>query len=61
MFIIFFSKIFTFVREVAEIVRRRRDPGQPRHRGEETRRLELLTRVRAMEAAFVDSACKTLI
>ena len=48
------------VQEVAEIVRRRQECSHhTRHQGE--RRLELLSRVRAMEAAFVDTACKTLI
>lgn len=48
------------VQEVAEIVRRRQECSHhTRHPGQ--KRLELLSRVRAMEAAFVDTACKTLI
>lgn len=50
------------VQEVAEIIRRRQECSHhTRHQGDLSRRLELLSRVRAMEAAFVDTACKTLI
>ena len=50
------------VQEVAEIIRRRRECSHHfKGQGDVSRRLELLSRVRAMEAAFVDTACKTLI
>ena len=50
------------VQEVAEIIRRRRESSHhTKGQGDVSRRLELLSRVRAMEAAFVDTACKTLI
>ena len=48
------------VQEVAEIIRRRRECSH-HTKDQGDKREELLSRVRAMEAAFVDTACKTLI